>query len=201
MIRGCPLPSAPASRFMRRCWARAANVPRRSPTCRASSSNSPALPCPSGFARTSTCWTWRVNPRPPLDLSGAQWLGAKPPSLAALRGHPILLFFWAHWCSDCKAEVAIVANLQRTFAPQGLVVIGPTRFYGYVAGGEDAPPAKEKPYIEEIRRRYYAALPGNDGTAERGKFHRLRREHHSNAGADRSRGCGAILSPRCGAGG
>jgi thiol-disulfide isomerase/thioredoxin len=100
------------------------------------------------------------KPAPPLDLSGAQWLGAKPPALAGLRGHPILLFFWAHWCSDCKAEVAIVSNLQRTFAPQGLVVIGPTRFYGYVAGGEDAPPAKEKPYIEEIRRKYYSALPG-----------------------------------------
>src|SRR4029077_2838536 len=59
-----------------------------------------------------------------------------------------------------KAEVAIVANMHRTFAPQGLAVIGPTRLYGYVAGGEDAPPAKEKLYIEEVRRRYYAALPG-----------------------------------------
>ena len=100
------------------------------------------------------------KPAPPLDLSAAQWLGAKPPSLAALRGHPILLFFWAHWCGDCKAEVAILANIQRTFAPQGLVVIGPTRLYGYVAGGEDAPADKEKRYIEEVRRRYYAALPG-----------------------------------------
>jgi len=100
------------------------------------------------------------KPAPPLDLSAAQWLGAQPPSLASLRGHPILLFFWAHWCADCKAEVATIANIQRTFALQGLVVISPTRLYGYVARGEDAPADQEKHYIEEVRRRYYAALPG-----------------------------------------
>jgi thiol-disulfide isomerase/thioredoxin len=100
------------------------------------------------------------KPAPALDLTATQWLGARPPTFAGLRGHPILLFFWAHWCSDCKAEVAIVANIQRTFAPQGLVVIGPTRLYGYVAGGADAPPAQEKSYIEEVRRRYYSVLPG-----------------------------------------
>jgi thiol-disulfide isomerase/thioredoxin len=98
------------------------------------------------------------KPAPHLDLTAAQWLGAKPPTLASLRGHPLLLFFWAHWCGDCKAEVDIVAKIQRAFKPQGLVVIGPTRLYGYVSGGEDAPAAKEKSYIEDVRRRYYAAL-------------------------------------------
>ena len=58
------------------------------------------------------------KPAPPLDL--AQWHWApRPPTLASLRGRPVLLFFWAHWCSDCKAEVAIVADMQRTFGPKG----------------------------------------------------------------------------------
>jgi thiol-disulfide isomerase/thioredoxin len=96
------------------------------------------------------------KPAPPLEI--AQWLGPKPASLASLRGHPVLLFFWAHWCSDCKAEVAILANIRRTFAKQGLVVIGPTRLYGYVAGGEEAPAAKEKLYIDQVRGKHYAAL-------------------------------------------
>jgi hypothetical protein len=30
--------------------------------------------------------------------------------------------------------------------------------YGYVAGGNEAAPAAEKQYIDQVRRRYYAAL-------------------------------------------
>jgi thiol-disulfide isomerase/thioredoxin len=117
------------------------------------------------FAATSLAERIRKNinllslegkPAPALDEK--EWLGPKPPSLASLRGHPVLLFFWAHWCSDCKAEIGIIANLRRTFAPQGLVVLGPTRLYGYVAGGEDAPAEKEKLYIEQVRQRFYSAL-------------------------------------------
>ena len=70
----------------------------------------------------------------------------------------MLLFFWAHWCSDCKAEVAILANVKKTFGSHGLALIGPTRLYGYVAGGQDASPAVEKRYIQQIRGQYYAGL-------------------------------------------
>jgi thiol-disulfide isomerase/thioredoxin len=97
------------------------------------------------------------KPAPPLEE--AEWLGAKPPSLAAVKGHPVLLFFWAHWCGDCKGEVPILADLEKTFMPRGLVVIAPTRLYGYAARGEDAPPAAEKQYIEKVRQQYYSALP------------------------------------------
>jgi len=93
---------------------------------------------------------------PALDES--DWLGAKPVPLSALHGHPVLLFFWAHWCSDCKAEIPILAEIERIYGPKGLVLIAPTRFYGYVGQGQDAPPAVEKKYIEAVRQQFYAPL-------------------------------------------
>ncbi len=97
--------------------------------------------------------------KPAPALQETQYLGSKPPTLASLRGSPVLLFFWAHWCGDCKAEVPIIARLRQEFAPSGLVVIGPTQFYGYAAQGKDATPAQERAYIESVRQRYYASLP------------------------------------------
>ncbi len=96
------------------------------------------------------------RPAPPLQES--QYLGPKPPTLSSLKGSPVLLFFWAHWCVDCKAEVPVIARLRQEFGPEGLVVIGPTQLYGYTAQGTDAPPGAERAYIEAVRDRYYSSL-------------------------------------------
>jgi len=96
--------------------------------------------------------------KPAPELEAAVWFGPKPPTIASLRGKAVLLFFWAHWCPDCKADVPIIAGLMKKYAPRGLAIIGPTEYYGYVANGADAPPAVEKPYIEQIRRQFYAPL-------------------------------------------
>jgi thiol-disulfide isomerase/thioredoxin len=91
-------------------------------------------------------------------LEEREFLGAKPTSLLALRGKPVLLFFWAHWCPDCKQEEHILAQIASEYGPKGLVMIAPTQRYGYVANGDEAGPADELKYIEQIRHQYYADL-------------------------------------------
>jgi len=91
-------------------------------------------------------------------LKSEQFLGAKLPMPSQLKGSPMLLFFWAHWCGDCKAEAPIIAQLRSEYASKGLKVIGPTRYYGYTAQIEHASPSDELGYIDAVRHRFYANL-------------------------------------------
>jgi thiol-disulfide isomerase/thioredoxin len=93
--------------------------------------------------------------QPAPALTAHEFLGSPMP---AMKGHPVVLFFWAHWCPDCKAQAPILADIARDYRNTGLLIVGPTRHYGYVAGGAPAPPAQELAYIDQVRRQYYGML-------------------------------------------
>jgi len=96
------------------------------------------------------------KPAPPLKADES--LGAKMPPLVQLKGSPVLLFFWAHWCGDCKAEAPIITQLRSEYAGKGLQIIGPTQLYGYTAQVEHASAGDELMYIDAVRHRFYSGL-------------------------------------------
>lgn len=97
------------------------------------------------------------KPAPELDVH--ETVNGKPaPTLASLRGKQVILFFWAHWCIDCKQQVAVLSRLAREIPPDQLVIIGPTQPYGYVEGGIEVPRAEEVRYIGEVWKKYYSRL-------------------------------------------
>ena len=107
------------------------------------------------FSRTS------IGDRIQKNVNLLSLVGNPAPALHGAtipNGKVALLFFWAHWCPDCKAEADVLRKLKTEFAPSGLVLMTPTQHYGYAAGGEDATPEAETHYIEEVRQRYYAGV-------------------------------------------
>lgn len=98
--------------------------------------------------------------KPAPAIANQDWLQAQPKALETYRGKPVILFFWAHWCGDCKQQAPILAQLQRDFSDKGLVVIAPTRYYGYVAQGEEATPEVEKKYTQKVLQNFYSQLKG-----------------------------------------
>lgn len=68
-----------------------------------------------------------------------------------------LIFFWAHWCQDCKSESATLARIAEKYRGR-LEIVAPTRRYGYVDAGRPADPAKELRHIIAVRDSHYRFL-------------------------------------------
>lgn len=80
---------------------------------------------------------------------------ARPVALTALKGKPVVLFFWAHWCPDCKAMSPVLDTLRQRYGARGLTIVAPTQRYGYVAARKAATAADEMVYIQQIRDQVY----------------------------------------------
>jgi len=92
--------------------------------------------------------------QPAFPIESQEWLGPKT-SLAALKGKPVVLFLWAHWCGDCKTQGPILDALVNKYRDTGITVIAPTQRFGYVEKRKPAGPAEELAYIEKVRDEFY----------------------------------------------
>src|SRR5580700_7440908 len=108
-----------------------------------------------------TYYATPLRPRIQKNINLLSLEGKRAPALEHVSipaGKPVLVFFWAHWCGDCKYEIPILARIKAEFVPKGLMFIAPTQKYGYIGSGEDALPEVELRYIEQIRQQYYGSI-------------------------------------------
>ncbi len=107
-------------------------------------------------------------------LRASEWIGARRPlTREALRGKVVLIFFWAHWCADCKAEAPVLQHLAPKLEPRGLIVIAPTQRYGYTALSENAPVVEENKFIDQVFLRFYSQIPAISAPLDNGNFERF----------------------------
>lgn len=96
------------------------------------------------------------QPAPPLQAG--EELGRPTPELRALKGKVVVLFFWAHWCGECKRQGPILAKLLDEHNAGGLVVVAPTQRYGYTLNRAAAAPDAELAHIAKVRDESYSFL-------------------------------------------
>lgn len=98
--------------------------------------------------------------QPAPELAVGEHAGAVPRRLADLRGQPVLLFLWAHWCGDCRAQAPALGRVLEKYRAKGLAVVAPTRLFGTGAENKPATPEQEKAQIEKVWKESYATLEG-----------------------------------------
>ncbi len=76
-----------------------------------------------------------VPPVPFSDIEGGTH------ALSDYRGSWVVLNFWATWCAPCRAEMPMLADLQRDLAAEGLEVVT-------IATGRNAPQAITRFFAE-----------------------------------------------------
>jgi cytochrome c biogenesis protein CcmG/thiol:disulfide interchange protein DsbE len=58
------------------------------------------------------------------EFAGTLVDGSGTLALSSLRGKTVVVNFWASWCSTCKEEAQIVADVEKTWRAKGVVFVG-----------------------------------------------------------------------------
>ena len=90
---------------------------------------------------------------PAPELAIEDQLGAAAPTLGSLRGKPVVLFVWAEYCGDCRAQAAALARVRARHAADGLQVVALTRYFD-----PDSLRVTEKARVDSVWKASYSEV-------------------------------------------
>jgi thiol-disulfide isomerase/thioredoxin len=100
--------------------------------------------------------------RPPLTDFSLRDLDGRPVRLSDFKGRPVLLNFWATWCTACLAEMPELIALRKELGDRvaiiGVALDGVTDEDGHTPGHEEGEAHQEARSLSEIRKQVLRAV-------------------------------------------